>query len=425
MCKQDYVPCLNTHCEGTAQVRDVHPCAHAPNCEIQFVRVRRVGKSDAYCPDCKALTPRERKSQRQRAARKNKRAKARSAKAQKGKVTGHRAHSGMKKQGESSAMGESRGAAVGGSSLPNPDDSSSTSEESEETEYSDDTDPDDADPDDADPDEADPDEADSDDTISLPEDEKFGSYSNVTNPQKSRRIEPVSDSDETILDPADEANTSMDSSRNVVPNPQGTNPGVIAPTNPAGPIVNIAPVQPNVSSAPPWRYQPPAGFQEPAVTLLSIWSSPELTERIALFNAELATISSNNVVGHPHDDATGPRPIAPSDPIALDPLITLGDSVALDAPTRLGDPIALDAPITLDDPITLRRPNHTGTHLPTPRAAHMASPELDVNPSSSAIPIDPVLLHMDQNAQDEQFLRQMCDWDESPKSKEPSEKTED
>ncbi|MCJ1268828.1 hypothetical protein MMC22_008716 [Lobaria immixta] len=396
MCKQDYVPCLNTHCEGTAQVRDVHPCAHAPNCEIQFVRVRRVGKSDAYCPDCKALTPRERKSQRQRAARKNKRAKAQSAKAQKGKVTGHRAHSGMKKQGESSAMGESRGAAVGGSSLSNPDDSSSTSEESEETEYSDDTDPDDADPD-----EADPDEADSDDTISLPEDEKFGSYSNVTNPQKSRRIEPVSDSDETVLDPADEENTSMDSSRDIVPNPQGTNPGVIAPTNPAGPIVNIVPVQPNVSSAPPWRYQPPAGFQEPAVTLLSIWSSPELTERIALFNAELATISSNNVVGHPHDDATGPRPIA------------------------LGEPIALDTLTTLGDPITLRRPNHTGTHPPTARAPHMASPELDVNPSSSAIPIDPVLLHMDQNAQDEQFLRQMCDWDESSKSKEPSEKTED
>lgn len=266
---------------GMAQLQELEPCARTPNCETKFIRVPRIAPSEAFCPDCRGMTQKERRNQMRKAARAK--AKAQNANAQKGEVTGPHAQAEKMQQAESSATGESVGAAIHGGFPPHPGDPFSSSKEVEKTE-------------------------DSDDTISLPEEEKCGSL--CDNPQNKQRIEHVRDSDKTILDSANERNASTKTScLGVTFDSQGTYPDVIVPGNRAVPVADFLPTRGNVSRSPMWTNERPQEFQRSAAP------SPTLSEQIAAFNAELAANPNSNSLGSLDDYFTEPPAIVLGDPV--------------------------------------------------------------------------------------------------------------
>lgn len=82
MCRQEYIKCLNTKCDGFAQLRALQPCENIPNCEIEYIRVSRNSSSTAiYCPTCMTVTREERKIINAKARYESKKAKAESPEA--------------------------------------------------------------------------------------------------------------------------------------------------------------------------------------------------------------------------------------------------------------------------------------------------------------------------------------------------------
>lgn len=70
MCKQARRTCLNLHCAGFAQTLPLIPCENRPRCETRVVRIPPdLRSTESYCPDCSAVTPRQRKSQYEKARR--------------------------------------------------------------------------------------------------------------------------------------------------------------------------------------------------------------------------------------------------------------------------------------------------------------------------------------------------------------------
>lgn len=123
MCTQPYFACANLACKGYARTLELVPCKNRPNCEIVHTRLRRPRSTEAYCPDCRVFTKRQRKNQRNRLYLAKKKARIGSAKALKGKSirAENRGHVGVEQHGESSTMAASRNA-VGGEVFSNSDD---------------------------------------------------------------------------------------------------------------------------------------------------------------------------------------------------------------------------------------------------------------------------------------------------------------
>lgn len=70
MCRQEYTKCRNVNCNGFAEMLAHTPCENKPNCEIQYVRVRRPRTAEPYCPECRGKDPKERTRASTRAWRK-------------------------------------------------------------------------------------------------------------------------------------------------------------------------------------------------------------------------------------------------------------------------------------------------------------------------------------------------------------------
>lgn len=120
MCKQAYVPCSNRNCDGFAQTLAFLPCQHRPNCELEYTRVPRSGRStEAYCLNCRNTTKEERKKQVRNTWNAARKAKRESAKAPES-GTNVAAHAGVEQMAESSIMGAGRGAVDGEFFLPDP-----------------------------------------------------------------------------------------------------------------------------------------------------------------------------------------------------------------------------------------------------------------------------------------------------------------
>ena len=112
MCKQASANCWNKYCKSFAQTLPLLPCENRPNCEIERPRVPRYLRSaEHYCPECRILTKKERRSLLQLNRRKTRRA----ARATSGAES--RAHPGVEPRAESSSMAESRGVVGNGTPL--------------------------------------------------------------------------------------------------------------------------------------------------------------------------------------------------------------------------------------------------------------------------------------------------------------------
>lgn len=126
MCKQGRSNCLNSLCNGFAQTLRLIPCEKKPNCETKATRIpAKLRSTESYCPDCRRVTRRQRKTivlTAWRAARK----KSAKAEALEGQTTdaGESGHAGAELQTESSRMGESRRAVGGGGMFLSLDDDS-------------------------------------------------------------------------------------------------------------------------------------------------------------------------------------------------------------------------------------------------------------------------------------------------------------
>lgn len=70
MCRQEYTKCRNVNCNGFAEMLAHTPCENKPNCEIQYVRVRRPRTAEPHCPECRWKDPKERTRASTRAWRK-------------------------------------------------------------------------------------------------------------------------------------------------------------------------------------------------------------------------------------------------------------------------------------------------------------------------------------------------------------------
>lgn len=114
MCKQLYIPCLNTLCNGFAQRLNFVPCENRPNCEVEYIQIPRNRRStERYCIPCRQLSKRDRINLRKKTlyAERKEAAKVQDSIANSTKMS---TPSGVERKAESSAMGESRGASSGG-----------------------------------------------------------------------------------------------------------------------------------------------------------------------------------------------------------------------------------------------------------------------------------------------------------------------
>lgn len=54
MCRQEYIACLNRHCDGITQIGRFIPCDHSHDCDVKCHQVLRVVPSAAYCECCRS-----------------------------------------------------------------------------------------------------------------------------------------------------------------------------------------------------------------------------------------------------------------------------------------------------------------------------------------------------------------------------------
>lgn len=275
MCKQWYLKCLNRNCDDFAQLLRLLPCDDKPNCEIEYARIRgRIPSTEIYCPDCRKMTKKQRKSQMSKAryALLMEAAKAQTSKTDSVEDS---SHAGVEQQAESSAMGESRGVFSGGS-IPVSDEPFPTSGETEES---------------------------------------TGAFSGGSRPdsdkppptlRNQRRTKLVSGSDELMFDaPANEGDLSINSSPGITHGPQESNLGAsneaLRYGNPADTMDRVVATQPNVPSRP--QYQQPAP------------PSPTLSEEIDSLNAVLDVTQTANFPSPPPFSSFSP---SLSNPAATD-----------------------------------------------------------------------------------------------------------
>lgn len=132
MCKQALRTCLNLHCDGFAQILPLVPCENRPNCDIVVIRIPSdLRSAESYCPNCKDVTPRQRKTQYEKARRAGLSKPGTETLKAENNGADDEAHAGVGQQTESSRIGESRGAIGGG--FPDSADPFSTSAEPEES----------------------------------------------------------------------------------------------------------------------------------------------------------------------------------------------------------------------------------------------------------------------------------------------------
>lgn len=108
MCQQPSARCRNFSCPGFAQALALRPCEDRPNCELKRPRIpKHLRSTENYCPNCRGLTKRERKTLKDKMSKARRDSRAKSVKAQEdsGQVEQH---------GESSRTAENRGAADDG-----------------------------------------------------------------------------------------------------------------------------------------------------------------------------------------------------------------------------------------------------------------------------------------------------------------------
>lgn len=289
MCKQARRRCANRTCDNFAQVLELTPCKHRPNCEIHFIRVPEHLRSEKHCSSCKGLSYQERKSLTQRAWREalkeDSLARAGERK-RKSDDTDDSAHARAKKPVGASIVRESEGI-VGGEYLLGSGDLSSIQEETQEPPF--------------------------------PPDNPVSSNFTPSSPNQGC-TEPADDSDATIDDSdatiddltmigalAKEGDPPMKSWRDLAPVSGETSLSGIAPaSNDIPPLSFSSPNLADPSSMPEWEYPP------------SRPPSPTLTEMISLFNAELAegdAARNSNAPSLPHDDATITDETGFSDPL--------------------------------------------------------------------------------------------------------------
>lgn len=390
MCRQEYVPCLNRNCDGFARTLALIPCENRPNCELQYIRRRQnLASTEAYCPNCRGLSKRERRNQMRRAwmaSRKN--AGAGSSKSQDGKTYGAKdgnAGAGFKQQqAESSRMGKRRGGVAGGGFFPDSNDPSSTPKETAVTNESK-------------------------DCSSVTEEDRFLRSNLGTVSRNSRPTDLGSGSDQSMEDaPADEEDPSTSSFPDVTHSPQEANPGAVAPATNEAPRFPV----PNSFAA---RASQQILHYRPTDTMLILVPPPQPIDS--------ATPEPEHHLPAIHSSTPTEMIAEPDVPRTINVLSRppAYDYVAIPRATALSDRPITSLPMT-PGPSYQTAATHPPT-LPQDMFWHRFSPG---HPPSPQIPIDPALLQMEPptvpnafeptgNIEDlERILRDIGVWPESP-----------